>query len=95
MSEESDWIGRMFDLFHDTYFEYSGLKISFRPIGGGHDSSTAVLIRNEDEKGMCVRFDWYNIPDRRKRKIYHIKSGQKKRFVVPPQRRVSILWKST
>ena len=93
ISKEYEWVGRTCDLFHDTHFKQGGLEVTMRPIGGEHGSSTAFFIRNRNEDRVKIKFSWYNIPSRRKRKVYDLKSGQQKRFVVPPQRRVLILWK--
>ena len=94
MNEEHEWTGRTCDLYHDTYFEQEGgLKVLLRPIGGGLGHSTALFICNMSESKVQIRLEWHNMPARRKRRVYDLGVGQRKRFVIPPQRRVSILWR--
>ena len=94
METENVWQGITFDLFHMTMAEVEGkIVISQRPTGTELTSPIAFLIRNEGPDAMEIRFDWYKIPSRRKKKIYSLKPKQQKRFVVPSQRRVAIFWR--
>ncbi len=93
---KKEWRNVTCDLFHDTYVERDGLIVVLRPImRRQHLNSTAVLIHNKNDGEVEIRFDWHKIPGQCKKKVHGLKPGQLKRFVVPSQRRVSILWKST
>src|SRR3989338_2886947 len=92
MNQQDEWQKIGFDLAHAMGFENGILSITFSPVKN-HFGSTAVSILNKGSKKLVTKFDWYKITDRRKKKSYELEVSQKKRFVVPPTRRITIMFR--